>query len=73
MDSVEEWLGDEESEKPKINTLPGKNETLQRRLMEYEDKIRNRKTEKAVIFDKDGNVIIDKSGGKRKVGFMFTP
>lgn len=53
------------------NLLPGKDKELQTHILEYEDKIRKRKTEKAVMFDTKGNVIIDKSGSKDSVAFDY--
>jgi hypothetical protein len=44
-------------------------ETTESIIREYEDKIKARKTEKAYVFDKKGNVLLEKDGTKSQVAF----
>jgi SPP1 gp7 family putative phage head morphogenesis protein len=46
-----------------------KNDILYSKIREAESKIKARKTEKAYLFDKNGNILIEKSGKKSQVAF----
>jgi SPP1 gp7 family putative phage head morphogenesis protein len=53
-------------DKTEPKTDPAKVENI---IQKHEDKIKARKTEKAFVFDKDGNIILEKAGGKHSIGF----
>jgi len=65
--TLDKWLKEPEKvEPPKPKVDPVKVENT---IQKHEDKIKARKTEKAYVFDKEGNVILEKAGGKHSIGF----
>ena len=61
-------LGDAPKTYPGGVPKPGTDrESLETIIHGHEDKIRNRKTEKGIVFDGDGNVVFEKSGTKNRI------
>lgn len=67
----EELKNSEKKTEFKLNHQYKMDEYTQKQLIKYEDQIKNMDTEKAVAFDDNGNVIMDKSGTSSSVSFTL--